>query len=101
MTRGVRSEGWTVNVYRSRTYRRLRGVEEYKLEFVYHEGSPHIEVRFRGHIQHDVINVYDYEKGAPRITTKTEVKAEVNEYMAALNAEALRTYWDNRPLGAA
>lgn len=101
MTRGVKREGWTANVFRSRTYRRLRGVEEYQLEFVYHEGGALIEVRFRGHVGHDVINVYDYEKGEPTITSKAEVKAHVNEYMAALSADALRTYWENRPRGAA
>ena len=101
MTRGVKSDGWTVNVYRKRTYRRLRGVEEYQLEFVYHEGGPYIEVRFRGHHGHDVINVFDYEKGEATITSRAEVKAHVNEYMADLTADKLRTYWENRPRGAA
>ena len=67
------------------------------MEFTYHEGGPYIEVRFRGHIGHDVIGVYDHEKGEPTIKDKREVKAHVNEYMANLSPQDLRTYWENRP----
>lgn len=101
MTRGVRTEGWSAEVLRQRTYRRIKGVEEYALKFTYIEGGTYIHVAFRGHIPHDVINVWDYEKGEPRIGSKREVKAEVNEYMAGMNADALRTHWENRPMRGA
>lgn len=102
MPRGVKNgDGWSAEVLRKRTYRRLRGVEEYELKFTYQEGAAYINVAFRGHIAHDVINVYDHEAGAPRISSKREVKAEVNEYMAGMNGEELRKWWDNRPRSAA
>jgi len=96
MTRGVRNEGWSIDVYRQRTYRRLRGVEEYKLHFTYHEGGTYIDVKFRGEeTAFEVINVWNYEEGKSSITTRKDVKAEVNEFMAALNADELRNYWLN------
>ena len=96
MTRGVRNgDGWQAEVLRKRTYRRIRGVEEYALRFTYIEGAAYINVAFRGHEAHDVINVYDHEKGEPRISSKREVKAEVNEYMAGQTADSLRAHWEN------
>lgn len=97
MPRGVKTQGWSAEVLRQRTYRRRSGVEKYELKFTYVEGHAHIEVAFRGHIQHDVINVWDHEKGGPRIDSKREVKAEVNEYMKDMSADMLRTFWENRP----
>lgn len=96
MTRGVkRGDGWSAEVLRKRTYRRLSGVEEYALKFTYTEGGTYIDVAFRGEVAHDVINVYDHEKGVPTISSKREVKALVNEYMAGKNADELRKDWEN------
>lgn len=94
MPRGVRREGWGAEVLRQRTYRKASGVETYQLRFTYHEGDPYIQVMFRGQDPHDVINVFDYEKAKPTITSKREVKAEVNEYMARMNADELRRHWE-------
>ena len=95
MPRGVKNEGWSAEVLRQRTYRRKLGVEEYALRFTYSEGGAYINVAFRGFEPHDVINVYDYEKGEPRISSKREVKAEVNEYMAGQTADSIRAHWEN------
>jgi hypothetical protein len=102
MTRGVKREGWSAEVFRSRTYRRIRGVEHYQLRFTYHEGDAHINVAFRGEVPFDVINVYDYEHGKPRISSKREVKREIDEYMAPMSADDLRAHWENsRPKAGA
>lgn len=96
MTRGVKhGDGWMAEVLRKRTYRRLSGVEEYALRFTYSQGGAYINVAFRGFEPHDVINVYDHEKGETRISSKREVKAEVNEYMAGQTADSLRAHWEN------
>ncbi len=97
MPRGVKSDKWSAEVLRQRTYRRARGVEEYALRFTYTEGGAYIEIAFRGHAPHDVINVWDYASGGPTVGSKREVKAAVNEYMARMNGDELRTYWENRP----
>lgn len=73
--------------------------ETHKLIFVWTEGSPNININFPGHVGHDLIKVYDYTKGEVTIQTKGQMRAEVNEYMKALDNHDLRAFWDNaRPV---
>lgn len=98
MARGVKNgEGFFVEVKRQRTYRRIRGVETYRLRFTYAEGGAYINVNFEGEHEHDAIGVFDYAKGESIIKTRQDVKAHVNEYMAGMTADDLRAHWENRP----
>lgn len=89
---------WSAEVLRSRTFRRIRGIETYELKFTYTEGGQFIDVAFRGQEPHDVINVRDYATGGTSVGSKREVKAKVNEYMLGMTADELRKrFEESRP----
>lgn len=97
MTRGVRNDGPSWDVTRHRTVDRgLLRETHYELRFSY-RGGEYIEVCFAGYSGHDVINVFDYETGKPRIARREEFIAEVNDYLKGMDSYELRTYWENRP----
>jgi hypothetical protein len=95
VSRGVPHDGWSAEVIRSRTYRRIRGVEEYNLRFTYTEGDHYIQVAFRGQVEHDVIGVYDHATGTVKVSSKRDVKALVNEYMKGMTADELRSRFED------
>jgi hypothetical protein len=98
MSNDTVTERWSAEVLRSRTYRRIRGVETYALKFSYTEGDRYIQVAFRGQVEHDVINVYDHATGTVKVSSKREVKALVNEYMQGMTANELRKrFEESRP----
>jgi hypothetical protein len=97
MTRGVKHEGFVCRYTRQRKYTRHSPSPTYRLEFTYREGEPYIHVNFQHHREHDNINVYDYEKGEPRISTRKEVHEAVKEYMKSLSREEMEAHWENRP----
>jgi hypothetical protein len=97
MTRGVKHEGFVCRYTRQRKYTRHSPSPTYRLEFVYREGEAHIEVNFQHHKAHDVINVWDHEKGGPKITTRKEVHEAVKEYMKSLSRHDMEAHWENRP----
>jgi hypothetical protein len=98
MTRGVKGpDGFVCRYYRQRKYTRHSESPTYRLEFVYTEGTPYINVNFKGHSIHDVINVWDYEKRAPLLTTRKEVHEAVKEYMKSLSRHDMEAHWENRP----
>lgn len=98
MPRGIKSEARVHLVHRQRTIKRPpRNPLAFKLIFTWTEGSPNININFPRHVGHDLIKVYDYATGKVTISTREEMRAHVNEYMAGLDNHDLIAHWENRP----
>jgi hypothetical protein len=97
MTRGVKHEGFVCRYTRQRKYTRHSPSPTYRLEFVYREGETKIHVNFKGHPEHDVINVYDHATGTVTISTRKEVHEAVKAYMKSLDRHDMEAHWENRP----
>lgn len=83
---------WTATRHRSFTTLK-DGTETYCLIFTYTLGDPLISVQFRDMHEHDVINVFDYETGEPRVKDWDDFRSAVNEYMAGQTRDSLRLWW--------
>lgn len=67
--------------------------ETYCLQFSFTQGDHYISVKFRGHYEHDNINVFDYETDTIKISTWPEFRALVAEYVDAKTRDELRLDW--------
>jgi hypothetical protein len=65
------------------------------MRFTYALG-PYIEVWWQGGTAaFEVINVWDYDQNAPRITRREEFRAAVDKWLESLTGDDLRTYREN------